>query len=838
MKHAIWFNGRKRGFYFRVVFIFFFFSSILSTSFARNVHSVHDSLFMAKKTIRAIRISTPVKIDAIMDEPFWKECPVASDFVEYSPRNGTVPPVSTEVRFVYDDEALYIFAIMHDPHPDSICKELGKRDQVESLTTDYISFDLLPYNDGLNMFELKVTPSGLQNDCKYSAIGTDITWDAVWENASKITDQGWVAEVKLPFSALRFPKIENQVWGFNMWRNFHRVNEWSTWSWVDNKDNNIFGYYSQLVGISKIKPPVRLSFSPYLSGYVEKTPEKKNESYFLRGGLDLRYGINESYTLDMMLIPDFGQVQSDDQILNLTPFEVRYDERRQFFTEATELFNKCGIFYTRRVGSMPRNYFTPYDSLKTNEKVTTNPDETRIINATKISGRNSKGLGIGFFNAMTTNTWSKLEDTITGNSRRIATQPFTNYNVLVFDQNLKHNSYVTLINTNFWTPGDRYSANVTGIETQLYNRKSIYALFGRLNISQKYQDRISPDFGHDYLIALLKTAGKFQFQFAREEIDNHYNPNDMGFLTNNNEAVNQAKLYWLISDPFWKILNNRSEFILTYNTLYKPYAFEGLRIQADNSTTFKNLWNTYLEAGVYPYGYHDYYEPRTWGWLFRRPFFYDFTLNGGTNARKPFRLAASLFLMNSPANDNFHYTITLTPRVRFSDRFAVTLSSSYDKNLNSQGWVNTQIDSLLNSVIYFGRRDVTTINNILTVKYIFNTKASLSLRARHYWSMAKYLDFCSLNANGLLSHSDYNQNHDINFNAFTVDLEFVWYFAPGSELSAVWKNNINSLDQDVDRDYWNNLGNTLSSRQTNSFSIRVLYYLDYLKLKKALGSRS
>ena len=151
----------------------------------------------------------------------------------------------------------------------------------------------------------------------------------------------------------------------------------------------------------------------------------------------------------MMLIPDFGQVQSDDQVLNLTPFEIRYDEKRQFFTEATELFNKCDIFYTRRVGSTPKNYNAPYDSLRQNEKVIKNPDQTRIINATKISGRNAKGLGIGFFNGMTTNTWASLQDTVTGKSRRIMTQPFTNYNVLVVDQNLKNNSYVTLINTNY-----------------------------------------------------------------------------------------------------------------------------------------------------------------------------------------------------------------------------------------------------------------------------------------------------------------------------------------------------------------------------------------------------
>lgn len=837
MKVATSCKGIKRTYYIRTILVFSFLSWIVSSGVAQNQQSIIDSLFKVKKTIRAIRISSAPKIDANMDESFWKDCPVASNFVEYAPRNGTVPTVATEVRFAYDDEALYVFAVMFDPHPDSICKELGRRDQVESLTTDYISFDILPYNDGLNMFEFKVTPRGLQNDCKYSAVGVDITWDAVWEYAAKITDKGWVAEVKFPYSALRFPKIENQVWGFNMWRNFHRKNEFSTWSWVDNKDNNIFSYYSQLVGINNIKPPVRLSFSPYISGYIEQTPENKNWFNFLRGGLDLRYGINESYTLDMMLIPDFGQVQSDDQILNLTPFEVRYDERRQFFTEATELFNKCGIFYTRRVGSMPRNFYAPYDSLKVNEKISKNPEETRIINATKISGRNSKGLGIGFFNAMTTNTWGKLEDTITGASRRIATQPFTNYNVLVIDQNLKHNSYVTLINTNFWTPDDHYSANVTGVETRLYNKKSTWSIQGRLNVSQKYQNKIKPDFGYDYTLVLGKTSGKFQLQVGREEINDHYDPNDMGFLTNNNEAVNQAKIYWLIYDPVWKILNNQSEFVVTYNTLYKPYAFEGLRIQAGNTTTFTNFWSTFVQAGIYPYGYHDYYEPRTWGLLYKRPQYYDFAWNLGTNARKPFRLVINTFLMNSPSVKNFQYSVSLTPRVRFSDRFAVTLSTSYEKNLNNQGWVKTNFDSLFNVITLFGRRDVNTISNILTVSYIFNTKASLSLRARHYWSMAKYLEFYTLNGNGTLDQSDYNQNHDINFNAFTVDLQFVWYFAPGSELSVVWKNIISTQDQAVADNYWNNLGNTLHSPQTNSFSVRVLYYLDYLKLKKALGNR-
>jgi hypothetical protein len=246
-----------------------------------------DSAALARKDIVSVRMAMPPKIDGRPDEEIWKSAPAAKNFVEYGPRNGTHPSLPTEVRFAYDDVALYILAVMYDPRPDSICKELGRRDQIEQLNTDYISFDILPYNDGLNMYEFKVSPANLQNDCKYSAIGQDITWDAVWESATQITDSAWIVEVKIPYSALRFPKTDNQVWGIDMWRNIHRYHEYSTWSWVDNKSQDIFRYYGTLSGISAIKPPVRLSFSPYISGYVEKNTDSKNWSWFLRGGLDL-----------------------------------------------------------------------------------------------------------------------------------------------------------------------------------------------------------------------------------------------------------------------------------------------------------------------------------------------------------------------------------------------------------------------------------------------------------------------------------------------------------------------------------------------------------------------
>jgi hypothetical protein len=170
--------------------------------------------------------------------------------------------------------------------------------------------------------------------------------------------------------------------------------------------------------------------------------------------------------------------------------------------------------------------------------------------------------------------------------------------------------------------------------------------------------------------------------------------------------------------------------------------------------------------------------------------------------------------------------------MRFSDRFTVTLWLSYSKNLNENGWVQTKYNENDDPDIYFGRRDVTTISNVLTSQYVFNTKASLSLRVRHYWSQAKYYDYLELNKNGSLERSTYWENHDINYNAFTVDLQFVWYFAPGSEMSVVWKNMINTQDDALAYGYWNDFRSTITSPQSNSFSVRVLYYLDYQNLKK------
>jgi len=258
---------------------------------------------------------------------------------------------------------------------------------------------------------------------------------------------------------------------------------------------------------------------------------------------------------------------------------------------------------------------------------------------------------------------------------------------------------------------------------------------------------------------------------------------------------------------------------------------------ADNSTFFKNFWSIYLESGVYPFGYNDFYEPRTWGLVYKMPLSYYVALNSATNARKKFRLTETLIFSHYPGNNNINYSVELVPRFRFSDRFTVSLDMYYEKNLNSYGWAETATDAGNNTITYFGRRDLMTLSNILSARYTFSTATSLTFRMRHYWSTAHYLEYYRLNDQGHLDQDPISLDHDINYNAFTIDMQFVWYFAPGSEIDFVWKNDINAMDNVIAKNYWNDIHQTLNSPQSNSLSVRILYYIDYLSIKKNLFTR-
>jgi hypothetical protein len=450
----------------------------------------------SKRLIEAYRISEHIRIDGNLDEETWSEAKVVNDFTQYEPFNGSFPSEKTEVRVLFNDNAIYIGAILYDDEPDKIFRELGQRDNSDRVKADAFTVLVSPYNDGINYFEFIVSASGVQTDIRYTGTSTDRSWDAIWDSRVTITENGWIAEFKIPFSALRFSSRTTENWGINFRRLIKRYNEWSSWNPIDNSISGIVNQSGELAGISNIDAPIRLSFSPYISSYLNKYPDTESVSFRFNGGMDLKYGISESFTLDMALIPDFGQVKSDDKVLNISPYEVQYSEQRPFFTEGMDLFRKGGIFYSRRIGSKPKGYNISDDELRENATVVENPLETKMINATKISGRTSKGLGVGIFNAMTSNTYATIRDTLSNDERHILTQGFTNYNMLVFDQTLRYNSYISLVNTNLITPKQEYLANVTGNDFILRDKTNSNAFSGIGALSQLNQESFEYGLNH------------------------------------------------------------------------------------------------------------------------------------------------------------------------------------------------------------------------------------------------------------------------------------------------------------------------------------------------------
>jgi hypothetical protein len=271
--------------------------------------------------VNAVRVDKPIKVDGILDEPYWTISDKAKDFVQRSPEPGGVPSQLTEVTVLYNDAYIYIGAWLYDDNPGGVLTELTSRDAGGNSDRFSIYFDT--YNDDLNAYEFSVSAAGVQSDARISPGSFDRNWDAGWYSEVSINDEGWFVEIEIPLSVLRFPDLVEQFWGINFRRIIKRNNETLYWDEINPKINGFVNQFGNLNGIKGIKTPLRLSVSPYVSAYVNhhsnpQTNFKQTATHF-RGGLDIQYGISDAFTLNMMLIPDFGQVISDNNVLNLSP---------------------------------------------------------------------------------------------------------------------------------------------------------------------------------------------------------------------------------------------------------------------------------------------------------------------------------------------------------------------------------------------------------------------------------------------------------------------------------------------------------------------------------------
>ncbi|HEU5290523.1 MAG TPA: DUF5916 domain-containing protein [Cyclobacteriaceae bacterium] len=797
-----------------------------------------------KKQYQARRVETAPRIDGKLDDDCWLRDVESFQFIQTNPNNGAPSLYKTTVQLVYTDRAIYVGALLHDPNPEKILREFGQRDD-DDRNADYFGILLDTYNSGINGFAFVISAAGVQIDTYFTADDDDDGWDAVWSSNVKIMEEGWIVEMEIPYFALRFPKQDIQTWGVNFYRNVKREQEDSFWNHVDNSVSGLVNQSGVLHGIENIQPPLRLSFFPYATAIYTHDGLSGTSGVSFAGGMDLKYGINESYTLDLSLIPDFTQVQSDNIIYNLSPFEVRYNENRQFFTEGTELFNKGNLFYSRRVGQTFGDVLYDEES----EEIVSRPSSAPLINATKISGRDKKGLGLGFFNATTSKTHATIRNSTTGEKHQVQVDPLTNFNMVVVDKNMKNNSNINFTNTNVIRGDGGRDANVSGLSVSLRDKTNTYQASGFGSVDAIFTEesgKKSTNTGYKYELSLSKISGTWQYGVSRQVESYDYEINDMGYLEAPNEISHEGWLSYNIFKPVWKINRFQARIGGEHVQLHKPHVFTGFGTFVNFDTQFKNFWSAGLEVGSNPVTGYDYFEPRYDGYKFIQYPSWNFNMWFETDSRKALYVNGYKGRWERPEWGQQWNWIGLFARYRVSNKLSFFVELNVENANDNIGYAFDEIydpDGNLEEII-FGRREREIYNNIAGIRLTFTNKMGLNVRVRQYWTTIEYEKFYKLEDDGELGATSYtgldgsgNPTQDNNYNAFNVDFVYFWQIAPGSFLNFVWKDAIQYEDKNMSASFSENLGNTIQAPQVNSISLRITYFIDYLTLKQSLHKK-
>jgi hypothetical protein len=798
-------------------------------------HFLYFLLFFAlgygqKKTFQTKFISEKITLDGKLDEAIWQSVPIATDFVMFQPDNGKKVEENkrTEVRVLYDNEAIYIGALLYDNEPNKILKEISKRDDFG--TADFFGVFVNGYNDGQQNFQFFVNAADGQADCLATdSNGEDYSWDAVWDSKAVITDFGWVVEMRIPYAALRFSSETKQTWGVNFFREIRRDRAKYSWNFIDSKIGTFTQQNGVVEGIENIKTPTRLFFLPYASFYTYANGQQKTYGE-LKGGLDIKYGINDAFTLDAMLIPDFGQTKYDDRILNLSPFEQQFNENRSFFTEGTDLFSKGNLFYSRRIGGPP----SYHPDTETNEEIIENPNSVELYNATKVSGRTKGGLGIGFLNAVTQKTYATIKNTDTQETRRVLVEPLTNYNVLVFDQRFHKNSSVTFVNTNVTRNGSFRDGNVSALVWDLNTAKNTYNLNGNFEYSSVNNIESKKD-GINTTLNFAETSGKYRYNFGTNLVTKDFDSNDLGINFETNYYAFYGNTSYRILNPT-KIFNSFNSNINVYTQFQK----ETGKVQADeinlniNSSTKKNH---YIGFGMNyrPVETYNYYEPRTnsrfsidptrlGGW---------FSISTNYNNKFAFDINPSIAILNE--SKRMSYGFYISPRYRFNDHLALNYEFNFFRQNNNKGYVDSSDNNDLlppNTIIYANRNAVNYTNN-LNGKYSLNSRMNFDISARYYWSYTENKNFLKLEDNGrLVDYNGYIDNKNQNLITWNLDVSYNWWFAPGSQLTLLYRSNAAKYDNLITKDFGNNYTSLLNNEDlSHVVSISVKYFIDYNQVK-------
>ncbi|MFY0600034.1 MAG: carbohydrate binding family 9 domain-containing protein [Cyclobacteriaceae bacterium] len=839
-----------------------------------------------KKSYTTGKAESEIVIDGKLDDDAWGQVEWGGDFVGHQPEYKVVPSEPTQFKILYDAKYLYVGVRAFDSEPDKIVKRMSRRDGFDG---DWVEINIDSYHDQRSAFSFTASVSGVKGDEYISNNGDnwDSTWDPIWYLKTSVDDKGWIAEFKIPLSQLRFANKEIHTWGIQFTRRFFRKEERSTWQPVNPTAPGWVHLFGELNGIKGVKPQKQLEIQPYVVGSVATFPKEadnpfKNSGNELNGnvGVDAKIGLTSDITLDLTVNPDFGQVEADPSRVNLSAFRLFFREQRPFFLEGANVldFPTSGginnLYYSRRIGGPPKG-----DPDGDNVDHVDKPNQTRILGAAKITGKNAKGFSWGVLESFTNRELARVVDTV-GGRRNEKVEPYTNYVVARAQQDIDGGKTVFGA---FFSNVNRMGNDVNGLELLHDNAQSggfdldhnfkdrkygfiLRGMFSRVAGSQGaiYETQTASERffqrsnnHHKNLdstrTSLVGTVGTFAFGKRsgnwRWSIGSNYRSpnlelNDVGFLVQTDNVNNWLWTQYRVTKPTKLFRAQR------YN-IYAEQNVDFGGVQTSAGTNIEANWQ-----------FHNFWNFGTGTWMEGRSVS-NADLRGGPSFLYPKRLSywywfrtndqkKLSFRFNNSfdfGHENFTFGngISFNIRYRPTDAMSVSLSPDISWQRNNLQYID-QFESGSTSNYLLGRVNQSTYSLSLRMNYNITPNLTLEFWGQPFIAKGEYDEFKWVNKSksaeyerrfSLINESDivYNiedaiysidqefefDDPDFNFVEFRSNFVMRWEYVPGSTLFFVWSNN-GSYDDQSERNSFARLSSKLTGLEgNNTFLIKYTY---------------
>ena len=716
---------------------------------AGSVHA-QASDTLPRPNLQATVRATAIHIDGRLDEGIWSRAEVAADFVQREPVPDAPSAQRTEVRVLVDEGSLYVGARLFDTSPDSIARQLGRRDP-DNVFSDFFHVAIDSYFDRRTAFRFSVTPVNVQADAfHYNNSNDDSNWDAVWESAATIDSMGWTAELRIPLSQLRFAGSATRAerrWGIQFGREIARYGEESYWSPNPPTQSGVVSRFGDLTGLDVVRAPARLEFLPYFSSQVTRLPDTESNPLIdgtrasARVGADVRYGLPGGLTLTATINPDFGQVEADAAVVNLSAFETFFDERRPFFLEGGDIFRFGSTvtmndneppqpFYSRRIGRSPRGSVEEDDVEHVDE-----PTQTDILGAVKVSGKTPGGWSLGLLGAQTARERARFLRS-DGSLGRATVEPRAEYFVGRLSRDLRGGNTVLGVagtatrrqedaafdallardavvggtsfehswNERAWVLSGYTSASrVAGDREYITSlQRSNTHLLQRPDRTDRHVDSARTTLtGTYHALSLAKLGGThWQGSLTWESTSPGFDVNDLGFQRRSDVRSLSSVVEYQETRPTWLTRSWEAGLSGTQSTNFNGDVIER-RITGEARAEWRNFWELDFVANIQPSTLDD--RLTRGGPLARRPLTYFVEASIDSDDRRPTTFNVE-YSYDGSAEDEWGHAVEAEVSIRPNSAVEISLGAEYSREYNRDQFVTAPTDPTSSGM--FGRRYV------------------------------------------------------------------------------------------------------------------------------------